>query len=84
MRSAVKVGGVILYWDAEQEEIPLKPHSKLLNGPCLNGTIETYLFRDKIVHELYKVIGDLHTHGSQQRLITAWSELHKCKAAHKH
>lgn len=39
---------------------------------------------DKIVHELYKVIGDLYTHGSQQRLITASSELHKCKAAQEH
>lgn len=36
---------------------------------------------DKIVHGLYKVIGDLYTHGSQQRLITAPSDLHKYKAA---
>lgn len=40
---------------------------------------------DKIVHELYKVIWDLCTHGSQQRWITPWvcKALDKCKVAHE-
>lgn len=42
-------------------------------------------FVDGIVHELYKVIQDLHTHGSQQRIITrVCKALHKCEAAHEH